>query len=105
MFFRVKTVGNNSYVQVVESFRDEGRPRQRVLLTLGSLEELRASGHLDSLLASGSRLSETMLVLTEHQRGELGSTPPRRFGSVVVFERLWKQSGCKDVIEQRAAWA
>jgi hypothetical protein len=100
MFFRVKTVGNNSYVQVVESYRDEGRPRQRVLLTLGSLEELRASGQLDSLLASGSRLSETMLILTEHQRGELGSTPPRRFGSALVFERLWRQSGCKDVIER-----
>ena len=100
MFFRVKTVGHNSYVQVVESYRDEGRPRQRVLLTLGSLEELRESGQLDSLLASGSRLSETMLVLSAHQRGELESPPPRRVGSVLVFERLWKQSGCKDVIER-----
>jgi hypothetical protein len=100
MFFRVKTVGNNSYVQVVESYRDEGRPRQRVLLTLGSLDDLRQSGHLDSLLASGSRLSETMLILTSHQRGELASTPSRRFGSVKLFERLWKQAGCKDVIEQ-----
>jgi transposase len=100
MFFRVKTVGTNSYVQVVESYRDEGRPRQRVLLTLGSLEDLRQSGQLDSLLASGSRLSETMLVLTAHQRGELESPPPRRFGSVLVFERLWKNTGCKDVIEQ-----
>jgi hypothetical protein len=99
MFFRVKTVGGNSYVQVVESYRDEGRPRQRVLLTLGSLDELRESGHLDSLLASGSRLSETMLVLTAHQRGELESTPSRRFGSVLVFERLWEQSGCREVIE------
>jgi hypothetical protein len=59
-----------------------------VLLTLGSLTKLRASGDLDSLLASGSRLSETMLILTEHQLGEPGSTPPRRFGSVVAFERL-----------------
>lgn len=100
MFFRVKTVGRNSYVQVVESYRDEGRPRQRVLLTLGSLDDLRESGHLDSLLASGSRLSETMLILTEHQRGELAATPSRRFGSVLVFERLWKQTGCKDVVEQ-----
>jgi transposase len=100
MFFRVKTVGSNSYVQVVESYRDEGRPRQRVLLTLGSLDDLRQSGHLDSLLASGSRLSETMLILTAHQRGELESTPSRRFGSVLVFERLWKQTGCKDVVEQ-----
>ena len=41
-----------------------------------------------------------MLVLTAHQRGELASTPSRRFGSVLLFERLWKQSGCRDVIER-----
>lgn len=71
-----------------------------MLLTLHCLNELRASGQLDSLLASGSRPSETMLVLTEHQRGELGSTPSWRFGSVHVFERLWRQTGPKEVIEK-----
>jgi hypothetical protein len=41
-----------------------------------------------------------MLILTEHQRGELGATPSRRFGSALVFERLWRQTGCKEVIEK-----
>jgi hypothetical protein len=102
MFFRVKTVGRHTYVQLVENFRDEGRCRQRVLQTLGSLDELRRSGQLDSLLASGSRLSQSLLVLTEHQRGELLSKPPRRLGPVLVFERLWAQTGCQGVIERLA---
>jgi len=102
MFFRVKPAGSHSYVQLVENHRDNGRHRQRVLLTLGSLDELRESGQLDVLLASGSRLSESMLVLTEHQRGEVSSTPARRIGTVLAFERLWTQTGCREVIEQFA---
>lgn len=103
MFFRIKTVGPHSYVQLVENRWDDGKSRQRVLLTLGALDELRQSGQLDSLLASGSRLSESILVLTEHQRGELKTTPSRNFGAVIVFERLWKQTGCRDAIERLAA--
>ena len=102
MFFRVKSVGAHSYVQLVENHREDGRHRQRVLLTLGSLDELRESGQIDALLASGSRLSESILVLTEHQRGELDATPPRRFGAALAFERLWKQTGCREVIQQLA---
>jgi hypothetical protein len=86
----------------VENHREEGRHRQRVLLTLGSLDELRESGQIDTLLASGSRLSESMLVLSEHQRGELQSSPPRRFGAVLAFERLWTQTGCRDVLQKLA---
>jgi hypothetical protein len=102
MFFRVKNVGSHSYVQLVENKWEDGRSKQRVLVTLGSLDELRQSGQIDALLASGSRLSETILVLTEHQRGELAATPPRRFGSVLIFERLWQLSGCRDVLEHLA---
>jgi hypothetical protein len=99
MFFRVKNVGSHSYVQLVENSWEDGRSKQRVLVTLGSLDALRQSGQIDALLASGSRLSETILVLTKHQRGELAATPPRRFGSVLIFERLWKLSGCRDVLD------
>ena len=103
MFFRVKNVGSHSYVQLVENSWADGRSKQRVLVTLGALDELRQSGQIDALLASGSRLSETILVLTEHQRGELATTPARRLGSVLVFERLWKLSGCREVLEHLAA--
>ncbi len=98
MFFRRKTVKGHTYVQVVESFRDGGKSRQRVLLNVGSLDELRSSGRLDALLQSGSRLSESIVVLTEHDRGELGSTPPVAIGPSLVFERLWGQTGCREVL-------
>ena len=98
MFFRLKSVGPHTYVQLVENRRENGRSKQRVLLTLGALDKVREAGQLDSLLMSGSRLSTSVLLVSEHQRGLLHASPPRRFGSVLVFERLWRQSGCQDVL-------
>jgi len=63
MFFRVKKSGPRSYLQIVENRWEEGRTKQRVLATLGRVDELAGSGQLDALLASGSRFSEKLLIL------------------------------------------
>ena len=55
MFFRRKTSGKNEYLQIVENRWEGGASRQRVVATLGRLDELRASGQLDRLLASGAK--------------------------------------------------
>ena len=40
MFTKLTRSGGHTYVQLVESFRDEtGRPRQRTISTLGRLDE------------------------------------------------------------------
>ena len=64
MFSRVKTSGPRSYLQVVEDRWEGGRSRQRVVATLGRLEQLQDSGQLDALLASGARFAQQMLLLT-----------------------------------------
>ena len=35
MFFRTKTSGTRSYLQIVENRWEDGRPRQRVIATWG----------------------------------------------------------------------
>ena len=40
MFFRTKTSGTRSYLQIVENRWLDGRPRQRVIATLGVLTVL-----------------------------------------------------------------
>ena len=48
-FTKLTRSGGHTYVQLVESFRDEtGRPRQRTISTLGRLDE--SGGQVDSLL-------------------------------------------------------
>src|SRR5262249_14451970 len=100
MFFRTKTSGPRSYLQIVENRWENGRPRQRVIATLGRLDQLQQSGQLDGLLASGARLSRNVLLLTAQARGQLASITTHQVGPVLVFERLWQQTGCQQVVRQ-----
>jgi hypothetical protein len=100
MFFRTKKSGSRSYLQVVENRWEDGRPRQRVIATLGRLDQLQESGQLDALLVSGARLAQSVLLLSAHAKGQLPAITTRRIGPALVFERLWQQTGCRHVIEQ-----
>lgn len=100
MFFRTKKSGTRSYLQIVENRWEDGRPRQRVIATLGRLDQLQQSGQLDALLASGARFSQSVLLLSAHAKGQLPTITTRRIGPALVFERLWQQTGCRHVIER-----
>ena len=50
MFFRIKPSGDRHYLQIVENTRDGTRTVQRVLATLGRVEELQADGRLARLI-------------------------------------------------------
>ena len=100
MFFRTKTSGPRSYLQIVENRWEDGRPRQRVIATLGRLDRLQQSGQLDALLVSGARLAQSVLLLSAHAKGQLPTITTRRIGPALIFERLWRETGCQRVIEQ-----
>lgn len=100
MFFRSKKSGPRTYLQLVENHWLDGRPQQTVLATLGRLDELQQRGAVESLLRSGARFAQKLLVLTAHQRGELTAVRTLRLGAVLIFERLWRETGCAAVLEQ-----
>jgi Transposase DDE domain len=100
MFFRTKTSGPRTYLQVVENRWEGGRSRQRVVATLGRLDQLQESGQLDALLVSGARLARSVLLLSEHAQGRLPTISIRRIGPALVFQRLWQLTGCQHVIAQ-----
>lgn len=97
MFARIKRVGSYAYLQLVRTERQEGRPRQRVLATLGRVESLQASGELDGLLHSLSQYSPQALALI------CGQTEPEtrtwKLGPALVFERLWQRLGLAEILE------
>lgn len=99
MFFRKKKSGDRTYFQIVENRWEDGRSKQRVICTLGRLDELEASGQLDRLISSGAKFSESMMVIEAHDRGEAPVIGVRRIGPCMIFERLWKQTGLKRVVE------
>lgn len=102
MFCRTKVSGNNTYLQIVENKREGKKTRQRVVATLGRLDQLAASGALDSLVKSACRFSEEILALSAG-RAPAPEADVRSIGPALIFERLWQESGCGDVIRNRLA--
>src|SRR5271156_2882444 len=87
MYFRTKRSGGFEYLQMVESHRVNGKPRQTVVATLGRLDALQETGELDRLLRSAA------------EKGETTTIDAKRIGPPVLFERLWRDSFCRSVIE------
>ena len=103
MFLRTQRNLNRTYLLLVESYREQGRMKQRVLLRLGRLDQLRASGQLDGLLVALGRFSEKYAVLGAHAAGQSVSSRARTIGAALIFERLWRDCGIRSVIEELAA--
>jgi transposase len=99
MFFRTKKSGPRTYLQIAESRREGTKVKQRVVATLGRLDELQGSGQLESLLHSGTRFAERVMLLWAHAKGAVPVVRTRRIGASLIFDRLWEQTGCRAVIE------
>lgn len=99
MFVRVKNVQANGrryrYLQIVENFRDAERVRQRVLGSLGRLDELLASGELERVVTQLAEQCPSVRVLRAEAAGALEVVSDRSWGPVLVFDRLWEELGLK----------
>jgi hypothetical protein len=101
MFFRLKTSSQRGYVQIVENKRDGAAVRQRVIANLGRADELAASGALASLIASGAKLTDQVLLiaaLEEDGDGALSVTA-KRIGGPMLFGRICERLGIGAVLD------
>ena len=93
MFVRAKKSGRYEYLQVVQNERVDGHVRQRVIATLGRVDQLRKEGHIDALLSSCGRFAWNVAVMDAHKRGALPPVETIKIGPPLVFERLWRDAG------------
>jgi len=102
MFFRAKKSGSkdhpHEYLQIVESYRDGSSVRQRVIATLGRLDQLKASGQIDGLMQSLARFSETLKVISAARDPKITNCKAKVWGPPLVFNRLWEQQRIPEVI-------
>jgi len=63
MFARVKKSGKYQYLQIVENRKVSGKVKQRVVATVGRLDQLQAKGRVETLIRSLSRYSEKVLLI------------------------------------------
>jgi hypothetical protein len=103
MFVRDKTIRGYTYLYLVESVREGGRTKQRIIKNLGRKEQVVASGGLDRLAASVGRYAERAMVLAEIEGGNLDGLICRRIGPPLLFGRLWQETGCRAVLEEMLA--
>ena len=99
MFVREKTVNGYTYLCLVESVRENGRTKQRIIHNLGRKEAVLASGALDRLAASIGRFAERSLVLRAIEEGD-ERFEVRRIGAPLLFGRLWEETGCRAVVSE-----
>jgi len=98
MFARVKKSGKYQYLQIVENRKEAGKVRQQVIATLGRLDHLQEKGRVETLIRSLSRFSEnTMLILSG--KSDI-SADASSIGPVLIFERLWRESGIQMVLQK-----
>lgn len=104
MFVRYKKNSEGRvYLQIVESYREQGKTQQRVLCTLGRLDLLQQDGAVESLTASLARFSEKIALIGACRQAAQKPVKTKRIGPVIVFEKLWQQTHIRRVLEQKAA--
>ena len=100
MFVRVKKVGSYQYLQIAQNRREGKRVKQTTIATLGRLDKLAASGAIDQLLRSAARFAERIMVLAEHTSTAHDAPDAKvlSIGPALLFERLWRETGCQEVV-------
>jgi hypothetical protein len=98
VFVRVKRTRGYTYLQIVENKREGPRVKQRVLTTLGQMQELTSSGKLDDLARSLTRFTDALKVIDAHREGSLHACRTLSIGPALVFQRLWHELGLDEVI-------
>jgi transposase len=83
---------------LVESIRADDKPRQRVLATLGRVEELQAEGSIDALVRSLSKFSPNALALIAGEAAP--DTQALTIGPVLIFQRLWQRLKLDQILKE-----
>jgi Transposase DDE domain len=100
MFVREKRIGDYSYLYLVETVRENGKTKQRIIRNIGRKEMVDARGDLDRLARSAARLSQRSMIVSLIEDGSVPDVMCRRIGAPLLFERLWRDSGCRTVVEE-----
>ena len=98
MFARIKKAGPNQYLQIVENRREGPKTIQRVIATIGRMDQLQERGEIENLVRSLSRFSEKVLLILSGQ-GDAQACA-KKIGPALIFERLWGELGISRILDR-----
>ena len=89
MFARVKKSGLYEYLQIVQNRREGAKTIQRVVATIGRMDQIQQKGEIENLVRSLSRFSEKVLLILSGKSDVRADA--RKIGPAMICERLWKE--------------
>ena len=98
MFARIKKSGKHQYLQIVENHKEKGKVRQQVIATIGRMDRLQEKDRVETLIRSLSRFSERAMMILSGKSDI--SADARSIGPVLIFDRLWRESGIQNAIRK-----
>jgi hypothetical protein len=106
MFVRIKTLHANhrtyQYVHIVENRWENGQVRQRIVGSLGRLDELLASGDLRRVIEGLVAQCPQVRLLEGQRHSALAVDSDRVWGPGLIFERLWQELGLEELLRELA---
>ena len=97
MFARTKKSGKYQYLQIVENRKEKGKVKQRVIATIGRMDQLQNKDRIETLIRSLSRFSERALLILSGKSDV--SAKALKIGPSIIFNRLWKETGIQKAIK------
>jgi transposase len=98
MFARVKTSGQYQYLQIVQNRREGAKTIQRVVATIGRMDQIQDKGEIENLVRSLSRYSEKVLLVLSGKSDIRADA--KKIGPALICERLWKELGIGKIIRR-----
>jgi transposase len=89
MFARVKKSGIYNYLQIVQNYREGTKTKQRVIATLGRLDELKGSRDIENLVHSLAKYSDKALMVLSG-KSDINAHSVK-IGPALIFDRLWNE--------------
>ena len=97
MYARIKQSGPRQYLQLVEGRRENGKVRQRVVATLGRVDQLQ-QGALDALIAGLQRVAGQAAESAQPQEPQFHAA--QAFGHVYLLHELWQSLGLEAALSR-----
>jgi transposase len=98
MFARVKKSGLYEYLQIVQNRREGTKTIQRVVATIGRMDQIQQKGEIENLVRSLSRFSEKVLLVLSGKSDV--RVDAKKIGPALICERLWKELGIGKIIRR-----
>jgi hypothetical protein len=102
MYLRVnRNAQGVAYLQIMRSYREDGKVKQQILFTFGRLDALQATGQIDAMVRALSRFAtrEQLIDLSK----DVSVSQVYHLGAAQVVSRMLERLGLKRLLEKLAA--